>query len=76
MDKQPNKWSYFGLHECMQAMPSLHLRFDQDMLILTTKQPHSARLVHGTELCCKQSREQRLMGGRSAVTLWSVWFEE
>jgi hypothetical protein len=38
MDKQPNKWSYFGLHECMQAMPSLHLRFDQDKLILTTKQ--------------------------------------
>jgi hypothetical protein len=26
------------LHECMQAMPSLRLRFDQDMLILTTKQ--------------------------------------
>jgi hypothetical protein len=28
----------FWLHEYMQAMPSLHLGFDQDLLVQTTKQ--------------------------------------
>jgi hypothetical protein len=29
----------------MQAMPSLHLGFDQDMLVLTTKQTQSVILL-------------------------------
>jgi hypothetical protein len=41
-DKQPNKRTYFGLHQCIQAKPSLHLVFDQDLLILTTNHMDTA----------------------------------
>jgi hypothetical protein len=37
LEQTTKQEKYFGLHQYIQAKPSLHLGFDQDMLILTTK---------------------------------------